>query len=66
MQKIKATELLGGTDSAAAKAIGITPQAYSQWPAELPARLEDRVFAALYRRTIKPAKSSKAKGTARA
>lgn len=33
----------------AADAIGINSQAISQWPAELPARLADRVQAALWR-----------------
>ena len=33
----------------AAEAIGINSQAISQWPTELPARLADRVQAALWR-----------------
>jgi NaMN:DMB phosphoribosyltransferase len=49
MLKIKAIELLGGTTTAAAAAIGITPQAVADWPDELPKRIEDRVLAALYR-----------------
>lgn len=51
MEKIKATQLLGGTNQSAAEAIGITPQAYGQWPDDLPRRLADRVQAALYRRS---------------
>jgi hypothetical protein len=49
MHKTKAVELLGGTASAAAEAVGITPAAISQWPDELPPRLVDRVLAALVR-----------------
>ena len=52
MEKSKATELLGGTTSDAAKAIGISPQAYSQWPDQLPKRLADRVVAAIARRHL--------------
>ena len=52
MEKIKATKLLGGSNQSAAEAIGITPQAYGQWPDVLPRRLADRVQAALYRRHI--------------
>lgn len=52
MKKITATKLLGGTAKEAAIAIGITPQAYSQWPDMLSRRLEDRVVAALARRGI--------------
>lgn len=49
MLKSKAIELLGGTTTAAAAAIGITPQAIADWPDVLPKRIEDRVLAALYR-----------------
>lgn len=42
--------MLGGTVTAAAAAIGITPQAVTQWPEELPARIADRVYAALARK----------------
>lgn len=52
MEKSKATILLGGTTSAAAEAIGISPQAYSQWPPVLPPRLEDRVIAAIARKHL--------------
>jgi hypothetical protein len=50
MLKSKAIALLGGTSTAAAQAIGITPQAVNDWPDKLPPRIEDRVLAALYRR----------------
>lgn len=52
MEKSKATALLGGTTSAAAEAIGISPQAYSQWPSVLPPRLADRVVAAIARKHL--------------
>jgi len=54
MDKDLATKLLGGSPSAAAEAIGITPQAYGQWPETLPRRLEDRVVAALARKHLPP------------
>lgn len=49
MHKSQAIELLGGGVTGAAEAIGISSAAISQWPEELPARLQDRVIAALYR-----------------
>lgn len=49
MTKDEAISLLGGSVAKAAEAIGINPQAISQWPASLPPRLADRVQAALYR-----------------
>ncbi|MCY0854300.1 hypothetical protein [Cupriavidus sp. D39] len=52
MEKSKATTLLGGTPSSAAEAIGISPQAYSQWPQILPRRLADRVVAAIARKHL--------------
>ncbi len=52
MKKLEATELLGGTPTAAADAIGITYQAYSQWPEDLPRRLQDRVQAAIARKHL--------------
>lgn len=54
MQKTHAIELLGGTVSAAADAVGISYQAVSKWPDELPQRIEDRVLAALARRHLPP------------
>ena len=52
MKKSDATRLLGGTTAAAAQAMGITPQAYYQWPEDLPPRLQDRVVAAIARRLL--------------
>lgn len=49
MTKTEAINLLGGSVAKAAEAIGINSQAISQWPTELPARLADRVQAALWR-----------------
>ena len=49
MQKAQAIELLGGTVSAAAEAVGVTYQAVDKWPDVLPRRIQDRVEAALYR-----------------
>ena len=49
MLKKCAIELLGGTVSAASKAIGITYQAVDKWPDVLTPALRDRVQAALYR-----------------
>lgn len=50
MNKTEAIAMLGGTVTAAAEAIGISAQAVSLWPEELPARIADRVQAALWRR----------------
>ena len=50
MEKQKAIELLGGTVTAAAAAIGITYQAVVDWPDILSDRIADRVYAALARR----------------
>jgi hypothetical protein len=52
MRKDRAIELLGGTVTTASEAIGVTPSAITQWPDELPARLEDRVLAALARKHL--------------
>lgn len=57
MLKSEAIQLLGGTATAAAAAIGVTPQAVTGWPDELPPRIEDRVLAALYRRQLKESES---------
>lgn len=51
MTKTEATSLLGGSTNAAAEAIGITIQAFSQWPEELSDKLRDRVQAALWRKS---------------
>jgi len=58
MLKTRAIELLGGSVTAAADAVGITPQAVSQWPDTLPPRIADRVLAALTR--MKSSKQRKA------
>ena len=50
MKKAEALELLGGTVTAAAEAIGISTSAVSQWPDELPDSVRDRVQAALWRK----------------
>lgn len=56
MKKADAIALLGGTVTAAARSIGIKPAAVSLWPDELPARIADRVQAALWRESLaKPA-----------
>lgn len=47
MKKHEAIHLLGGSVTEAAKAIGINPQAVTQWPDDLPRRISDRVIAAL-------------------
>jgi hypothetical protein len=49
MKKSEARALLGGSDVSAAEAIGVTRSAFAQWPEELPARLADRVQAAVAR-----------------
>lgn len=49
MTKTEAIQLLGGTVTAAAQAIGVSSSAVSLWPDELPARIADRVQAALWR-----------------
>ena len=60
MNKLKAIELLGGSVTKAAAAIGILPQAVSMWPDILTARISDRVHAALARQVAarKPRKVS--------
>lgn len=55
MDKAKAIELLGGTVSSAAAAIGISYQAVDKWPDHLPERIADRVLAVLARKHL-PAK----------
>lgn len=51
MRKSEAIELLGGSIPAAADAIGVSYQAVVKWPDELPARIADRVQAALWRKS---------------
>lgn len=50
MLKTEAIELLGGSISAAADAIGISYQAVNQWPDELTDAIRDRVQAVMWRR----------------
>ena len=52
MLKSHAIELLGGTVTSAAEAIGVTSSAVTQWPDELPQRIADRVLAALARKHL--------------
>jgi transcriptional repressor of cell division inhibition gene dicB len=54
MRKSTALTLLGGTPSSAAKRIGITPQAVSGWPDDLPPAIADRVQAAVARDLLPP------------
>lgn len=54
MDKAKAIELLGGTVTAAAEAIGVTYQAVEKWPDPLPDRIADRVVAAIARKHLPP------------
>lgn len=65
MNKDEAIRLLGGSVAKAADAIGINSQAISQWPAELPPRLADRVQAALYRMSLRGSKKTPAQPTTR-
>lgn len=48
MKKSQAIQLFGCVGDAAA-AIGVSSSAISQWPEDLPSRLQDRVIAALVR-----------------
>ena len=52
MRKDHAIEMLGGTVTSAACAVGVTASAVTQWPDELPQRIADRVQAALWRKAI--------------
>lgn len=55
MNKAQAIHLLGGTVTAAAKAVGISRSAVSQWPEVLPDAIRDRVQAAIARKHLPPA-----------
>lgn len=57
MDKSEAIRLLGGSISAAARAVGITTQAVSQWPDPLPPAIADRVQAALWRASAQSPKT---------
>lgn len=54
MNKKQAIQLLGGTVTAAAEAVGISRSAVSQWPEELPDPIRDRVQAAIARKHLPP------------
>ena len=54
MNKSTAIQLLGGTVVSAAKEVGVSPSAVSQWPDQLPERVADRVLAALARKHLPP------------
>ena len=49
-----AIDLLGGTKTGAAKAIGVSFAAVNKWPERLPSRISDRVIAALVRKSLPP------------
>lgn len=49
MLKADALQLLGGSVARAAEAVGVSYQAVNKWPDVLPPRIEDRVYAALWR-----------------
>lgn len=50
MKKDEAIEILGGSVSSAAKAIGVSYQAVAKWPEVLTPRVADRVIAAAARK----------------
>jgi hypothetical protein len=52
MLKTQAIELLGGSVTASAKAVGNSYQAVTKWPDVLPPRIADCVYAALSRRSL--------------
>lgn len=54
MKKATAVQLLGGSVTSAARAMRISTSAVTQWPDELPARLIDRVHAAIARQHLPP------------
>ena len=54
MEKARAIQLLGGSISSAAEAVGVTYQAIDKWPDPLPPRIEDRVLAAIARKHLGP------------
>ena len=66
MDKQEAIQLLGGTPAAAAKEVGVTTAAISLWPDVLPARIADRVQAALWRRHQRESQSGGAAAPAEA
>lgn len=54
MKKSTAIELLGGSVGDVAREVGVSPQAVSQWPEDLPKRIADRVLAAQARKHLPP------------
>jgi hypothetical protein len=54
MFKVDGIRLLGGTPSSAAREIGISVSAVSQWPDFLPPAIADRVIAAIARKVLLP------------
>lgn len=54
MQKSRAIEALGGSVQSAASKVGVSSEAVRQWPDPLPARIADRVLAALAREHLPP------------
>jgi len=61
MEKSKAIEMLGGTVTKTAAAIGIRPQAVSRWPVTLTSKISDRVHAAFARQSA--ARKRKSRGS---
>ena len=51
MLKTEAIEILGGTVTSAARAVGVSPQAVSLWPDVLTDAIRDRVQAAMWRQS---------------
>lgn len=64
MNKSDAIEILGGSVSAAAKAIGISYQAVAKWPDVLTPRIADRVVAAQSRLRRSASKADRQRGGA--
>lgn len=54
MDKTHAIKVLGGTPAKAARAVGISSSAVSQWPDVLPPAIADRVIAALAKQHLPP------------
>lgn len=54
MLKTHAIATLGGSVASVAEAVGVSYQAVDKWPDVLPARIADRVIAAIARRHLPP------------
>ena len=54
MKKTDAINLLGGSRSSAAKALGVSYQAINKWPEYLSDRIEARVVAAIAKKRLPP------------